>query len=58
MKEVLVGEESELSLTLSNFFMDTWEGTADKMCMGLADGGKHSGKTQEMNSWQSFNNSG
>lgn len=58
MKEVLVAEESALSLTLSNFFMDTLQNTANKMCVGLADGGKHLGKTQELNYWQSFKNSG
>lgn len=57
MKEVLLGEESALSLTLSNFFMDTLENKANKMCIGLADGRKHSGKTQELNYWQSLNNS-
>lgn len=54
MKEVLVGEESTLSLTLSNFFMDTLQDTANKMCIGLEMGGN----PWEMNYWQSFNNSG
>lgn len=58
MKEVLLGEGSELSLALSNFCMDTLEDTANKMCIGLADGGKHWGETQEMNYWQSFSYSG
>lgn len=40
MEEVLLGEGSALSLALSNFFMDTLEDTANKMCIGLADGGK------------------
>lgn len=40
MKEVLAGEESALSLTLSNFFMDALEDTANKMCIGLALGEK------------------
>lgn len=37
---MLVGEESALSLTLSNFFMDTLEDKANKMCIGFANGGK------------------
>lgn len=41
---MLVAEESALSLTLSNFFMDTLQDTANKACIGLADGGKHLGK--------------
>lgn len=55
---MLVAEESALSLTLSNFFMDTLQDTANKACIGLADGGKQLGKTQELNYWQSFKNSG
>ena len=38
MKEVLVGEENELSLTSSNFFINKLEDTANKMLIAFADG--------------------
>lgn len=48
MKEVLAGEESALSLTLSNSFMDMLEDAANKMCSGLADGGNTWGKNERL----------
>lgn len=57
MKEVLVGEEKDLSLTLSNFFINKLEDTTNKTLFAFADG-KHLWKTLELNYWQALNNSG